>query len=44
MKSLPSQPPDWVVKDPIPCQTNLQRRIWQRRTPERQHLEHSSNI
>ena len=35
---------DWVVKDPIPCQTNLQRRIWQRRTPERQHLEHSSNI
>lgn len=35
---------DWVVKDPIPCQTNLQRRIWQRRPPERQHLEHSSNI
>lgn len=35
---------DWVVKDPIACQTNLQRRIWQRRTPERQHLEHSSNI
>lgn len=32
----------WVVNDPIPCNTQLARRIWQRASAQRQCLRHSS--
>lgn len=34
---------DWVVKDPMPCQTTIQRRVWQRVSTERQLLRHSAS-
>lgn len=33
----------WLIQDPIPCQAAIQRRIWQRLTPESQLLQHSAS-